>query len=207
MQHEYEFSKFVDLKRLQMDDDNFVSMRIDTVIKHLGIEILNNDKSFIAETFYEKAVICYVDRGQKDISICCNNYYILDEEAQNQRNIVLAPLKSKNSLTNLELIQQKGRSKHYTMEIVMKPTGDKSFILTLEKVKFFLRPYLLKKLLAFFTESMPDYDYSLDKPNGYYKRNGELESKDPNNKMTFILDVKNSVFIFTNDLHNEKVVV
>ena len=70
-----------------------------------------------------------------------------------------------------------------------------------------IKHYVLNKLLVFFRKAFSDYDYSDDKHNGYYKRDGELTSKDPNNKLTSIIDIQDSVFLLTNDIRNEKVVI
>lgn len=93
------------------------------------------------------------------------------------------------------------------MDISMMQTGDKIINWSLKKVKMFIKPYVFNKLFAFFREAFPDYDFSDDKPNGYYKRNGELASKDPNSKLTFIIDIQESLFLLGSDMRNEKVVI
>ena len=82
LQHEYVFKNYIDLERLHMNQEEMISMRVNTFIKFLSIEILNEDNSFLAETFYNNANIHYVDKGNKDIQIWCRRYFILEEEVQ-----------------------------------------------------------------------------------------------------------------------------
>ena len=69
MQHEHEFSRFVDITRLQGIQQSFLTMRLDVTISNLGIQILNDDRSFIAEIIYDNAVISLLDKGHKEINI------------------------------------------------------------------------------------------------------------------------------------------
>ena len=139
--------------------------------------------------------------------IWCRKYFILEEEEQNRNNIILAPIKWENTINKEELFTSKDKRKYYSMDISMMQSGNKVINWTLNRVKMFIKPYVLNELLAFFREAFPDYDYSDDKSNGYYKRDGELANKDPNNKLTFIIDIQDSVFLFTNDIRNEKFVI
>lgn len=207
MQHDYDFRNFLDLERLHIEEESFVSMKLDIKIENLFVQILNNDKSFLTEMYFDHAIICFVDRGQKDVAIVCDKFYILEDPMQKMRNIILAPIKSNNIVKSSDLLSKQNKHKLMNITIQMHPNGDKSIIWNIERVKLFIKPYLFRKLLSFFMEAHPDYDYSVEKPNGYYKRNGEVASKDPNNKMTFIIDVKKSVFLFTSDGRSDKVVV
>jgi len=191
-----------------MNKQSFISMRLDVIIKKLCLSLYSDDNMFIADIFYDHAKIIFIDKGIKEVKITSNRFYVLEERHGACQDILISPIKSSNTVLTSELTSQKqGHFNHYDMMVVTSPDGDKSIIWTVEKVKVILKPYIIKKLLSFFMDAMPDYDFSVDKPNGYYKRNGELMSKDPNNKMTFILEFKNSLYLLTDDTRNEKVIV
>ena len=60
-------NNYIDLERLHMNQEEMVSMRVNTFIEFLSIEILNQDGTFLADTFYDNANILYADKGNKDI--------------------------------------------------------------------------------------------------------------------------------------------
>jgi hypothetical protein len=185
-----------------MDDISAVSMRLDVFIKNLSIKFIG------LEIFYDHANIEYVDKGVKEIKIWSKKFYILDQEDQGMRDVVVAPIKSKNSIREEDLYQLNNSPTITSkMEMFLKQNGDKSIIWSIEKVKMFVKPYLFNSLFAFFTEAFPDYDFSADKPNGYYNHDGTLASKDPGSKMTFIVDIQKSVFLFTEDIRKDKIIV
>ena len=52
-----------------------------------------------------------------------------------------------------ELFTSKDKRKYYSMDISMMQTDDKVINWTLNKVKMFIKPYVLNKSLAFFREA------------------------------------------------------
>ena len=206
-QYNYEFKKFIDLERLHMDEENLVNMRIFVKLKFLSLTLLNPDRTFLGEIFYHNAQINYVDKGNKEINISANKFFILDKPERGTKQVIIAPKNSKNIINLSDLMGKKGKNNIYNMEILMMQNGDKSIVLNVDKVKVFIKLYPFRKILDFFTQAMPDYDYSIDKPNGYYKRNGELESKDPGSKLTFIINLNKSLYLLTDDPTAEKVIV
>ena len=206
-QYEYDFKKFLDLERLHMEEENLVNMRVNVKIKYLSIILLTPNRKFLSEIFYNNAKISFVDKGTKDIKITSNKLFILDNPEQYTKQIILAPRNSKNVIKMSDLISTKSKNITNVMDIIMMENGDKSIVWNIDKVKVFTKVYSLMKLMNFFTQGMPDYDYSIDKPNGYYKRNGELESKDPGSRITFIINLNKSYYIMADDPTTEKVVV
>lgn len=93
MQHEYTFNPHFDLERIHMNEVNAISNQLEVFIKYLSLEIINY------EILYDSATITYVDKGFKEIKIAAKRFYILDEPCKEEREIIVGPRKSKNSLT------------------------------------------------------------------------------------------------------------
>jgi hypothetical protein len=148
-----------------------------------------------------------VDKGRKEVNITADKFFILDNKHHETKQIVLSPLKYKNILTDSDLVKRSSKANYYNMEIISLQNGDKSIVWSIENSKVFIKLYTFRKIADFFTGAVPDYDLSVDKPNGYYNRNGDLSSKDPSSKMTLIIDLKSSHLFFTNDVNSERIVM
>lgn len=207
MQHKYVFKNFIDLDQLEMNEEAIVSQRMTVKLKNLSLTLLNPDKSYIAEMFYNNFKVSIIDKGRKEINLTAEKFFILDRKHQETKQVVLAPQRYKNILTEHDLMKKSSRKNSYNMEIVNLENGDKSIVWTIENSKVFIKLYTFRKIADFFTGAVPDYDHSVDKPNGYYKRNGELSSKDPSSRMTLIIDLKKSNLYFTNDVNAERIVI
>ena len=64
-----------------MNQEEMVSMRVNTFIKFLSIEILNQDGTFLTETFFDYANILYAHKGKKNTKIWYKWYFIVEEES------------------------------------------------------------------------------------------------------------------------------
>ena len=186
---------------MYMNEVEAVSNQLKVHIKNLSFEIMG------MEIVYNNACVSYVDKGFKEIKISAKRFYILDEKENDLREIIVAPMKSKNILTEDDVYKRQKKSIKSEMEIFMKPNGDKSIVWNIKKIKMMVKPYKFNSLLSFFMDSMPDYDHSADKPNGYYNPDGTIASKDPKSKMTFIIDIQESIFLLHNGIDKENMVM
>jgi hypothetical protein len=207
MQHEYEFKKFIDLERIRMNEEHFISLSLDVTIKKASISLKTAQSPCLCSLLFSPLSVKFIDKGTKELKLSSHTFFLLLPSSNSLLTAILSPLSSKYTLQRLDLLSTTSKSPHFSLSMITQQNGDKSISTTIEKVKFIVRPYILRKLMGFFTEAMPDYDFSLDKPNGYYKRNGEVASKDPNSKLTFILEIRKSYFIMAHDLRSDKAVI
>ena len=116
-------------------------------------------------------------------------------------------MKSQNVLSEEDIYKRQKKSIKSEMDIFTKPNGDKSIVWNIKKIKMMVKLYKFNSLISFFMDSMPNYDHSTDKPNGYYNSDGSIASKDPRSKMTFIIDIQKSIFMLHNGIDKENMVI
>jgi hypothetical protein len=168
--------------------------------------LLDEDRSYLTEIFFEKAEIEHIRKGDNVVNVKSKNIFILENESNRFRDVILAPIKCPNTIRHNELHTNNKYKVNMNINVLMHQNGDKSIQWTIEGIKLFVKPFIFTKVLSFFTEAFPNYDNSEAKPNGYYNSNGKA-IKDPNNKITFIIDIQKSLLLFTHDIRHEKLAV
>ena len=116
--------------------------------------------------------------------------------------MIVGPLNSPGEVTIKQIVQSGAKRKdmklrpdecQYHQTIDMRPTGQKTFELTIRKLKIFVKPQVFAMVKAFFMNSFPKYTiHSKDKPLGF---NDDPE-KAP--KMKTKTKIRNSLICFYN---------